>query len=68
MSQGRPQLRRVLYMAAISASRHNPVLKHFYQRLIARGKPPKLALIAVARRLIELLNTLIKNPNFSLAH
>lgn len=68
VSQGRPQLRRVLYMAAVSASRHNPVLKHFYQRLMARGKPPKLALIAVARRLIELLNTLIKNPNFILAH
>lgn len=68
VQQGRPQLRRVLYMAAVSASRHNPVLKHLYQRLLARGKPPKLALVAVARRLIELLNTLIKNPNFVLVH
>lgn len=67
VQQGRPQVRRVLYMAAISASQHNPVLKHLYRRLIARGKPPKLALVAVARRLIELLNTLIKNPNFILA-
>lgn len=66
VQQGRPQLRRVLYMAAISASRHNPVLKVFYQRLRARGKPAKLALIAVARRLIELLNALMKNPNFIL--
>ena len=66
IQQGRPQLRRVLYMAAVSASQHNPVLKHLYQRLIARGKPPKLALVAVARRLIELLNTLIKYPNFIL--
>jgi transposase len=66
VQQGRPQLRRVLYMAAVSASRHNPVLKHLYQRLVARGKPPKLALIAVARRLIELLNILLKKPDFIL--
>jgi transposase len=66
VQQGRPQLRRVLYMAAVSASQHNPVLKLLYQRLVARGKPGKLALIAVARRLIELLNTLLKNPNFIL--
>lgn len=66
VQQGRPQMRRVLYMAAVSASRHNPVLKLLYQRLIARGKPPKVALIAVARRLIELLNLLLKNPNFIL--
>lgn len=67
IQQGRPQIRRVLYMAAISASRYNPILKTFYQRLRARGKPAKVALIAVARRLIEVLNTLLKNPNFSLA-
>jgi len=66
VQQGRQQLRRVLYMAAVSASQHNPVLKPLYQRLIARGKPAKLALIAVARHLIELLNTLLKNPNFIL--
>ena len=66
IQQGRPQLRRVLYMAAISASQHNPVLKVFYQRLRTRGKPAKLALIAVARRLIELLNQIQKNPNFIL--
>lgn len=64
---GRATLRRVLYMAAISASQHNPTLKAFYQRLRSQGKPAKLALIALARKLIELLNLLIKNPQFLLA-
>jgi transposase len=67
IQQGRPQVRRVLYMAAITACHHNPVLKAFYQRLRARGKPAKVAIIAVARRLIELLNLMLKNPNFVLA-
>lgn len=67
IQQGRPQMRRVLFMAAVTACRHNPVLSVFYQRLRARGKPAKVALVAVARRLIELLNLLVKNPNFSLA-
>lgn len=67
IQQGRAQLRRVLYMAAFSACRCNPILKEFYQRLRARGKPTKLALVALARRLIELLNHLLKNPNFVLA-
>lgn len=66
IQQGRPQVRRVLYMAALSASRHNPVLKHVYARLLARGKPRKVALITLARRLVELLNLLLKNPNFVL--
>jgi transposase len=43
------------------------VLKEFYQPLRARGKPAKRAIIAVARRLIELLNLILKNPNFVLA-
>lgn len=66
IQQGRPHVRRVLYMAAVTACRHNPVLKAFYQRLRARGKPAKLAVVAVARRLIELLNHILKNPNFVL--
>jgi transposase len=66
IKQGRSQVRRVLYMAAFSACRCNPVLKAFYQRLRARGKPAKVALIAIARRLIELLNHMLKNPNFVL--
>jgi transposase len=64
---GRPALRRGLYMAALSASRTNHVLKTFYQRLIAAGKPSKLALTAVMRKLIILMNHLLKNPLFSLA-
>lgn len=67
IQHGRATLRRVLYMAALTASRHNPVLKPAYERLRARGKPAKVALIAIARRLIELLNRLIKDPNFLLA-
>ena len=68
IQHGRATLRRVLYMAAVSAIRHNPILKAFYQRLRANGKPAKLALIALARKLIELLNLIVKNPNFLLAH
>jgi transposase len=64
---GRATLRRVLYMAAVTASIHNPILRAFYQGLKKRGKPAKLALIAVARRLIELLNLMLKNPDFKLA-
>ncbi len=67
IQQGNAQVRRVLYMAAVAASQHNPVLRPFSQRLRARGKPAKLALVAVARRLIELLNLLLKNPHFVLA-
>lgn len=67
IQQGRPQVRRVLYMAAVTACQHNPVLRELYRRLRARGKPAKVALVAVARRLIELLNLLLKNPNFVLA-
>jgi transposase len=56
---GRPAVRRVLYLAALSATRCNADMKAFYQRLRASGKPPKLALIAVARKLAILANTLI---------
>lgn len=67
ISHGRATVRRVLYMAAVTASQHNPILKAFYQRLRQRGKSAKVALIAVARKLIELLNLLLKNPHFVLA-
>jgi transposase len=63
---GRPAVRRVLYMAAVSASQHNPILTDFYQRLRRNGKPPKLALTAVMRKLVVLLNRLLKNPHFAL--
>lgn len=65
---GRAEVRRALYMAALSASRSNHLLKAFYDRLIAAGKPAKVALTAVMRKLIVLMNHLLKNPNFSLAH
>jgi transposase len=64
---GRAPARRYLYMAALTASRMNPKLKVFYQRLIAKGKPAKLALTAVMRKLLCVLNSLLKDPNFSLA-
>ena len=44
---GRPNVRKVLFMAALVASRHNPVIKAFYQRLLAAGKPKKLALVGL---------------------
>lgn len=64
---GRAEARTALYMAALTASRSNPLLKAFYDRLIAAGKPAKVALTAVMRKLIVLMNHLLKNPNFSLA-
>jgi transposase len=56
---GRPRVRRALYLAALSATRFNADIRAFYQRLRAAGKPPKAALIAVARKLVVLANTLI---------
>ncbi len=64
---GRAAPRRALYMAALSASRFNPILAAFYARLRAKGKPAKVALTAVMRKLLCLANLLIKNPNFVLA-
>jgi len=63
---GRAAVRRALYMAALVASRHNPILKSFYQRLIAAGKKPKVALTAVMRKLVIFLNSSLK-PQPSLA-
>ena len=57
---GRTRLRAVLYMGALVASRHNPVLRAFYQRLLAAGKPKKLALTACMRKLLTILNTMVK--------
>ena len=56
---GRPGIRRILYLAAISAARHDPGMKDFFDRLTANGKAAKVAIIAVARKLIVLANTLI---------
>lgn len=57
---GRKEIRKALYMAALVGSRYNPVLKEFYQRLLSKGKPKKLALIAVMRKLLCHLNSLMK--------
>jgi transposase len=56
---GRPAVRRILYLAAVSAVRANADMKAFYMRLRASGKAPKQALIAVARKLVVLANTLL---------
>jgi transposase len=56
---GRMTVRNALYMAALSAARYNPDLKAVYQRLRNAGKPPKLALTAVMRKLVVLANTLL---------
>jgi transposase len=56
---GRIQVRNALYMAALSAARHNPDLRAFYRRLRAKGKAAKVALTAVMRKLLVLANTLI---------
>lgn len=58
---GRAAVRSVMYMAAVSAARFNPPLKAHYERLLARGKPSKLALIAIARRLLTFLNAIIRD-------
>jgi len=58
---GRAKVRSVLYMAALVASRHNPVLAAFYRRLVAAGKPKKLALTAVMRKLLTILNAMVRN-------
>jgi transposase len=57
---GRAPLRTALYMAALSAIRCNPVLKLFYQRLLSAGKPKMVALIAVARRTLTILNAMLR--------
>lgn len=68
ISGGRSGVRKVLYMAAVTAAHHNPVLAPFYQRLVVQRHKPKLvALTAVMRKLIELLNRLLADPNFVLA-
>ncbi len=58
---GRAQVRTALYMAALSASKHNPAIKSFYERLIAKGKTKKVALVACMRKLLIIMNTMVKN-------
>ena len=58
---GRTVVRTALFMGASVAARHNPVLKAFYKRLVASGKPKMVALIAVARKLLTILNAIIRD-------
>ena len=58
---GRASVRTALFMGAMVAKKHNPVLKAFFDRLVAAGKPKMLALIAVARKLLTILNAIIRD-------
>ena len=57
---GRADVRRALYMSTLVATRFNPQIKVFYQRLLARGKEKMVALVAAMRKLLTVLNTIIK--------
>lgn len=58
---GRAQVRTALYMATLAATRFNPTIRGFYQRLCAAGKPPKVALTACMRKLLIILNAMLKH-------
>lgn len=64
---GRAAVRSVLYMAAVAAVRSNSILKAFYTRLRNAGKPPKVCIVAVMRKMLTVLNRLIANEHFVLA-
>jgi transposase len=57
---GRPDVRKVLFMAALTAARYNPALKAFYQRLLAAGKPKKVAIVACMRKLLVIVNAMVR--------
>ena len=57
---GRFEIRRVLYMATLTATRYNPVIRAFYERLKAAGKLPKVALVACMRKLLTMLNAMVR--------
>lgn len=63
---GRAAVRHVLFMAAVAATRFNPVLGAFYARLVAKGKPKMVCLVAVMRRMLGVLNRLLADPQFVL--
>jgi transposase len=58
---GRPQVRRVLYMATLSAIRFNPKIREFHQRLVAAGRPGKVAVTAAMRKLLTILNAMLRD-------
>ena len=58
---GRPHVRAAIFMAALTAASRNPVLRDFYQGLLARGKPKMVALVAVARKVLTILNAMLRD-------
>jgi transposase len=60
ISGGRAHVRAVLYMGAVVAMRHNPIIKDFYERLVERGKSKKLALTACVRKMLVILNAMVR--------
>jgi transposase len=58
---GRSRVRSMLYMAGLTAIRFNPVIKEFYQRLVGKGKPHKVALTACMRKLLSIINLMVRN-------
>ena len=61
ISGGRAALRTALYMATLAATRFNPAIREFYQRLLAVGKVKKMALVACMRKLLTILNAIVKS-------
>ena len=61
ISGGRPDVRSILYMATLTATRFNPVIKECYQRLVKAGKKKKVALVACMRKLLTILNAILRD-------
>jgi transposase len=61
MADERPWHPAWMWRVALSASRCNPIIRPFYQRLLAHGKPKKLALVACMRKLLTILNAMVRN-------
>lgn len=61
---GRAQVRQGIYMAALVASRHNPLIKTFYENLLERGKPKKVALVACMRKILVILNAMVRDNRY----
>lgn len=61
ISGGRPDVRSILYMATLTATRYNPVIREMYQRLLKAGKEKKVAIVACLRKLLTILNAIIRD-------
>ncbi len=58
---GRAPIRTVLYMAMLSSIQHNPVMKQFFNKLVAKGKNKKVAITACMRKMMTILNAMVRN-------